>query len=301
MKSVRHTRKKRQTGWTRSTPSPLGGNALWQSSYAGAVRSRQGRKLCLSVEFSLLPGFFSCFLSQSPTSCPASSTRQSPDESWVSPLTRRFTPHSPSVIAPQASSSPSSSFQESLLHSLTHSLSHPNPPPQACSKPSVCNSTGLVEGKQPLAAALTSPSLRTPSSLVSGRVVSRGEGDCQLAPTACKPLSASKAWMQIRSGRQPPAGPHPPCPSESINPMLFHKSNWHQASDSPTHRPAHPFPWKQPNRHERGPKRRDTGANIPEGQRGPVQERVALRLPGFLACLFAFPLSLLRRFLSKEG
>lgn len=180
MKSVQYTREKRQTGWTRSTPSPQGGNALWQSSYAGAVRSRQGRgrKPRLSVEFSLLPGFFSCFLSQRPTSCPAPSTRQSPDESWVSPWTRRFTLHSPSVIAPQASSSPSSSFQESLLHSLTHSLSHPNPPPQACSKPSVCNSTGLVEGKQPLAAAPTSSSLRTPSSPVSGRVVSRGEGDC---------------------------------------------------------------------------------------------------------------------------
>lgn len=81
--------------------------------------------------------------------------------------------------------------------------------------------------------------------------------------------------------RETPAGwPHPPCPSESINPMLFHKSNWHQASDSPTHRPAHPFPWKQPDPHERGPKRRDTGANTPEGRRGPVRGRVDLRLPG---------------------
>lgn len=82
------------------------------------------RKPHLPVEFSLLPGFFSCFLSQSPTSCPAPSTApDSLDESWVSPRTWRFTPHSPSAIV-QASSSPSSSFQESLLNSLTHSLSH---------------------------------------------------------------------------------------------------------------------------------------------------------------------------------
>lgn len=94
------------------------------------------RKPHLPVEFSLLPGFFSCFLSQSPTSCPAPSTApDSLDESWVSPRTWRFTPHSPSAIV-QASSSPSSSFQESLLNSLTHSLtlSHPNPPPQLVQK-----------------------------------------------------------------------------------------------------------------------------------------------------------------------
>lgn len=92
------------------------------------------------------------------------------------------------VSPPQPISNSSSSLLVSFLHfprksaPRTHSLSHPNPPPQACSKTSVCNSPGLVEGKQPLAAALTSPSLHTPSSLVSGWVVSPGEGDCRLAP-----------------------------------------------------------------------------------------------------------------------
>lgn len=134
---------------------------------------------CSRLTFLCYLVMFSCFLSQTPTSYPSPNPRHSRDGSWASPRTPRSTPHSPSGLAPQASSSPSSIFQESLLHSPTHSLSHPNPPPQACSKTRVCNSTGPV-GE---AAPSPPPPLHTPSGLVSGRVLSpRGMGTASRLP-----------------------------------------------------------------------------------------------------------------------
>lgn len=60
---------------------------------AGGNLASLSNFLCYSgLNFLCYLVIFSCFRSQTPTSCPSPSTRQSPDESWASPRTPRFTP-----------------------------------------------------------------------------------------------------------------------------------------------------------------------------------------------------------------
>lgn len=123
---------------------------------------------------------------------------------------------------------------------------------------------------------------------------------------ACKPLSARKAWTQIRSGRQPPAYPHPPFPSESIKPCSFTKVI---GIKPPTLPPIGLLTPSLRNSQIITKEALSTETRVQTPRRAgedPAQERVDLRLPGAhgtvsLACPFEFPLSLLRCFLSKEG
>lgn len=189
MQSVRHSRKNRRTGRPRSTPSPrleclAAKLSCWRSEVAR--KAAEGNLaslldfLCYSrLTFLCYLVMFSCFLSQTPTSCPTPSPRHSPGGSWASP----------SGLAPQASSSPSSIFQASLLHSLTHSLALT---PQSSAASLFKNEgvqffrPGRGEAAVGSCAALAfPPHAQQPGVRV---VVSQGDGDCQPAPRACKPL-----------------------------------------------------------------------------------------------------------------
>lgn len=93
---------------------------------------------------------------------------ENPDGSWGQPVdTTRFTHHSPSVIAPSASS-PSSSFQESLLHSLTHTHTPQILHHKLVQKRVLAILKVWSRETSLLAAALISPSLLTPSWCLGG-------------------------------------------------------------------------------------------------------------------------------------
>lgn len=123
---------------------------------------------------------------------------------------------------------------------------------------------------------------------------------------ACKPLSARKAWMQSRSGRQPPACPHPPFPSESINPCSFTKVIGTKPQTLPPIGLLTPSLGNSQNSTKEALSA-ETWVQTPrKAGEDPAQDRVDLQLPGShgtvsLACPFEFPLSLLRCFLSNEG
>lgn len=100
--------------------------------------------------------------------------------------------------------------------------------------------------------------------------------------------------------RQPSLCPNPSLPSEFHRPHAPpHSSTWRQASASHLRPPARPSPRKQLEHHERGPERRDTGANTQMGQQGPAEQThrdlcfpgpngtVLLGLLLFMYCLFS--------------
>lgn len=141
---------------------------------------------------------------------------------------------------------------------------------------SVCNSKGPVKANQPVSSCLLSPSLPhiQQSGVWAGWVFQGEEDKASWLPQPASHSAARKARLQIQSRRQASVCLNPSFPSEFDQPHApLHSNNWHQASDSPTHRPAHPFPWKQLKRHERGPERRDTGANTQLVQHRPTEQK----------------------------
>lgn len=166
--------------------------------------------LCYSgLSFLCYLVIFSCFRSQTPTSCSTPSTRQSPDEGWAGPRTPRLTPHSPSVLAPQPPHLlPPFSNKVCSTHSLTHShtpiLHH-----KLVQKRVPAILQVRSRGSSRLAAAPTSPSLRT-QSLVSGWVVSQGDTGTAIgshglqATRRPKGLDANPIW-ETAAGSPPPS------------------------------------------------------------------------------------------------
>lgn len=79
--------------------------------------------------------------------------------------------------------------------------------------------------------------------------------------------------MQVHLGDNRRFAPTLLFPLNAINHMLFHRSNWHQASDSPSYRPAHPFPSLGNNQIVmKEALSAETGANTQAGQGGPTEQ-----------------------------
>lgn len=91
---------------------------------------------------------------------------------------------------------------------LTHTHT-PNPSPRACSKMSVCNPQGPVEGNQPVSAGanLPSPSLRPTIWCLGGLSVPGEEDKASWLPQPAGHSAASKARMQVQSRDHRPFAP----------------------------------------------------------------------------------------------